>query len=35
MPWGGNVIDLPVEQAADCDIDCIVFQDDAQYLGSI
>lgn len=32
MPWGDNVIDLPVAQAADCDIDCIVFQDDAQYL---
>lgn len=32
MPWGDNVIDLPVAQAADCGIDCIVFQDDAQYL---
>lgn len=32
MPWGDNVIDLPVAQAAECNIDCIIFQDDVQYL---
>ena len=32
MPWGDNVIDLSAAQAADCAIDCIIFQDDAQYL---
>lgn len=30
--WGANVHDLPVEQAARTPLDCIVFQDDAQYL---
>ena len=32
LPWGGNVIDLPVAQAAQCELDCILFQDDGQYL---
>jgi hypothetical protein len=32
MPWGPNVHDLPVEQAASRHFDCIVFQDDHQYL---
>jgi hypothetical protein len=30
--WGSNVHDLPVEAAAQTAIDCIVFQDDPQYL---
>lgn len=29
--WGANVFDLPVEQAAHQRLDCILFQDDAQY----
>lgn len=32
MPWGNNVFDLPVDQAMHGQFDCIVFQDDAQYL---
>jgi len=32
MPFGPNVHDLPVEDAAGQEIDCIVFQDDHQYL---
>jgi glycosyltransferase involved in cell wall biosynthesis len=32
MRWGDNVIDLPVERARNSQFDCIVFQDDAQYL---
>lgn len=32
IPWGDNVIDLPVEQAAGMQFDCILFQDDEQYL---
>ena len=32
IPWGDNVHDLPVEQAKQQPLDCIVFQDDAQYL---
>jgi hypothetical protein len=32
MPWGANVHDLPVEEAAGQQFDCIVFQDDHQYL---
>jgi hypothetical protein len=32
IPWGDNVIDLPVERARDTEFDCIVFQDDPQYL---
>jgi len=32
IPWGRNVIDMPVEQASQCTFDCILFQDDDQYL---
>jgi glycosyltransferase involved in cell wall biosynthesis len=32
IPWGDNVHDLPVEQASRQDFDCIIFQDDHQYL---
>ena len=32
MPWGDNVIDLPVGAAKDAEFDCILFQDDEQYL---
>lgn len=32
IPWGDNVIDLPVEHAAEIEFDCILFQDDDQYL---
>jgi hypothetical protein len=32
IPWGDNVIDLPVEQACNTEFDCILFQDDPQYL---
>jgi Glycosyl transferases group 1 len=32
MPWGDNVFDLPVEEAYKTAFDCIVFQDDVQYL---
>jgi glycosyltransferase involved in cell wall biosynthesis len=32
IPWGNNVFDLPVDQARHGQFDCIVFQDDAQYL---
>lgn len=32
IPWGDNVIDLPVSAAKDCEFDCILFQDDDQYL---
>lgn len=32
IPWGDNVHDLPVEQAAGQEFDCIIFQDDQQYL---
>ncbi|MCI3951387.1 MAG: glycosyltransferase family 4 protein [Burkholderiales bacterium] len=32
LPWGPNVHDLPVECAAGQPLDCIVFQDDHQYL---
>ncbi len=32
IPWGANVHDLPVDEAARQPLDCIVFQDDAQYL---
>ena len=32
MPWGDNVIDLPVSEAKDVQFDCILFQDDHQYL---
>jgi glycosyltransferase involved in cell wall biosynthesis len=32
MPWGANVHDLPAAQAKRQPLDCIVFQDDHQYL---
>jgi hypothetical protein len=32
IPWGDNVIDLPVDEAKDRQFDCILFQDDDQYL---
>jgi hypothetical protein len=32
IPWGNNVIDMPVEQASRCTFDCILYQDDDQYL---
>jgi hypothetical protein len=32
LPWGPNVHDLPVAEAASRHFDCIVFQDDHQYL---
>lgn len=32
IPWGDNVIDLPVSEAKDARFDCILFQDDMQYL---
>src|SRR3954469_20216775 len=32
LPWGPNVHDMPVEEAAQQRFDCIVFQDDPQYL---
>jgi hypothetical protein len=32
LPWGPNVHDLPVDEAAKRSFDCIVFQDDHQYL---
>ena len=32
MPWGDNVIDMPLSEVQSQDFDCIIFQDDAQYL---
>jgi Glycosyl transferases group 1 len=32
LPWGANVHDLPVEEARDAKLDCIVFQDDPHWL---
>jgi hypothetical protein len=32
IPWGNNVIDMPIEQASRCTFDCILYQDDDQYL---
>ena len=32
IPWGGNVIDMPVGEVKDHAFDCILFQDDDQYL---
>lgn len=32
FPWGENVHDLPADRAAGASFDCIVFQDDPQYL---
>jgi glycosyltransferase involved in cell wall biosynthesis len=32
LPWGANVHDLPVAEAREQPLDCILFQDDEQYL---
>lgn len=32
IPWGDNVIDMPVSQIKSQQFDCIIFQDDDQYL---
>jgi len=32
IPWGDNVHDLPIEEAAHQEFDCIIFQDDHHYL---
>lgn len=32
MPWGDNVIDMPADEAKNHQFDCIIFQDDHQYL---
>jgi len=32
LPWGGNVHDLPADEAKRQRFDCILFQDDAQFL---
>jgi glycosyltransferase involved in cell wall biosynthesis len=32
MPWGENVIDMPADQIRRQRFDCIIFQDDHQYL---
>lgn len=32
MPWGDNVIDMPADQVKHQQFDCIVYQDDHQYL---
>src|SRR3954465_7127673 len=32
LPWGPNVHDLPVDEARHQAFDCILFQDDHQYL---
>lgn len=32
LPWGPNVHDLPVEEAKKQPLDCLIFQDDPQYL---
>ena len=32
MPWGDNVHDMPVSEVAGQEFDCIIFQDDPQYL---
>ncbi|RJG06710.1 glycosyltransferase family 1 protein [Noviherbaspirillum cavernae] len=32
LPWGENVIDMPVAEVRNHQFDCILFQDDAQYL---
>ena len=31
-PWGDNVIDQPVDSVQDQQFDCVLFQDDDQYL---
>lgn len=32
FPWGDNVFDMPIDQVKDAQFDCILFQDDHQYL---
>jgi hypothetical protein len=32
IPWGDNVLDMPVEEACHGSFDCILFQDDQHYL---
>lgn len=32
LPWGDNVFDMPVDQVRKRQFDCILFQDDPQYL---
>jgi glycosyltransferase involved in cell wall biosynthesis len=32
IPWGDNVIDMPVSEVARHEFDCIIYQDDDQYL---
>jgi hypothetical protein len=32
IPWGDNVFDMPVTEASRHQFDCIIFQDDGQYL---
>ena len=32
MPWGDNVIDMPADEVKHHQFDCIIFQDDHQYL---
>jgi hypothetical protein len=33
LPWGANVHDLPASEVARQPLDCVLFQDDAQYAG--
>jgi glycosyltransferase involved in cell wall biosynthesis len=32
MPWGDNVIDMPADEIRNRQFDCIIYQDDHQYL---
>jgi len=32
MPWGDNVHDMPIDEVQRTEFDCILFQDDPQYL---
>jgi len=32
MPWGDNVHDMPIDEVQRAEFDCILFQDDPQYL---
>lgn len=32
MPWGGNVFDMPIDEIRHRQFDCIIYQDDHQYL---
>lgn len=32
LPWGPNVHDLPASEVRNTQLDCVLFQDDAQYL---